>query len=168
MSKDDFIIWVYGVVCTHSEAVTKNHPVRRSGGFSPKLTDAEVIAIEICGEYFQPQTDKAICHYFQSHYSHFFPRLTHRTTFVRPAANLWQFKELIHQRIVEGCGQRTADWQVIETLPVPICKTSGAKRSGWRQAEADYGYGAAKREYYYGFKLGIRVSPLGMIVHYPL
>ena len=87
---------------------------------------------------------------------------------MRQAANLWQISELLQQRIVEGGGQRTANWQVIDTLPVPICHLTRAKRSGFRSFEADYGYCAAKREYYYGFKLGLRVSPLGMIVHYPL
>jgi hypothetical protein len=51
---------------------------------------------------------------------------------------------------------------------VPVCKTSRARRSQFRQQEADYGYCAAKREYYYGFKLGLRVTPIGMIVNYPL
>jgi hypothetical protein len=87
MSKDDFIIWVSCLVCTHYEAVTKLYPVRRSGGFAPKLTDAEVMTLEICGEYFQLQTDKAIFNHFQSDYGHFFPRLTNRTVFVRQAAN---------------------------------------------------------------------------------
>lgn len=168
MSRDHFIIWIYCLVCTYYESVTQVQPVRRAGGFAPKLTDAEVITMEICGEYFQLQTDKAIFDYFQYHYQHFFPRLTNRTLFVRQAANLWQIKSLIHQRVVESCGQHPADWQVIDTLPVPVCKTSRAKRSGFRQVEVDYGYCAAKREYYYEFKLGIRVSPLGMIVHYPL
>jgi len=48
MSRDDFIIWVYCLVCTHYEAVVKDHPVRCGGGFTPKLTDAEVITLEIC------------------------------------------------------------------------------------------------------------------------
>lgn len=168
MSRDDFIIWVYCLVCTYYEAVIKDHPVRREGGFPPKLTDSEVITIEICGEYFQQQTDKAIFRYFRSHYQHFFPNLTDRTLFVRQAANLWRISELIQQRMVEGCGQRTANWQVIDTLPVPICRITRAKRNPFRGFDADYGYCAAKREYYYGFKLGLRISPLGMIVHYPL
>ena len=33
---------------------------------------------------------------------------------------------------------------------------------------ADYGYCAAKDLYYYGFKLGLRISRIGMITHYPL
>jgi hypothetical protein len=53
MSRDDFIIWVSCLVCTHYEAVTKLYPVRRSGGVAPTLTDAEVMTLEICGEYFQ-------------------------------------------------------------------------------------------------------------------
>lgn len=56
----------------------------------------------------------------------------------------------------------------IDTLPLPVCKTSRASRSSFRRDQADYGYCAAKREYYYGFKLGLRVTPLGMIVNYPL
>jgi Transposase DDE domain len=142
--------------------------VRRGGGFTPKLTEPEVITIELCGESFQQPTDKAIFHYFRSHYQHFFPNLTDRTVFVRQAANLWRISELLQQRIVEGGGQRTANWQVIDTLPVPICRITRAKRNSFRGFDADYGYCAAKREYYYGFKLGLRISPLGMIVHYPL
>ena len=161
-------LWVYCLVCTHDEAVVKDHPVRRGGGLTPKLTDAEVITMEICGEYFQQHTDKAIFRYFRSHYPHFFPNLTDRTLFVKQAANLWQISELIQQRMVDGCGQRTANWQVIDTLPISICRITRAKCSCFRGFDADYGYCAAKREYYYGFKLGLRVSPLGMIVHYPL
>jgi len=112
MSRDDFIIWVYCLVGTHYETVTRNFPVRRPGGFSPRLTDEEVITVEIYGEYFQLQTDKGIFNYFQYHYLSFFPWLTNRTLFVRPAANLWQIKALIQQRLVEECGQQTANWQI--------------------------------------------------------
>ena len=146
MNREDFIIWVYCLVCTHYEEVKKNHPVRCQGGGAPKLTDAEVITMEICGEYFRLWTDKGIFSYFRDNSGHFFPRLTNRTLFVRQAANLWQISELIQQRIVEGGGQRTANWQVIDTLPVPICRTSRAKRSGFRAFETDYGYCAAQRE----------------------
>ena len=31
-----------------------------------------------------------------------------------------------------------------------------------------YGYCAAKQMRYYGFKMGLRISRIGMIVHYPL
>ena len=87
MSRDDFIISVYCLVCESYERVIRDHPVRQHGGFAPKLTDQEVITMESCGEYFQFQTDKGFFGYFQYHYPHFFPKLTHRTVFLRQAAN---------------------------------------------------------------------------------
>jgi len=83
MSRDDFIISVYCLVCESYEKMTRDHPVRQHGGFAPKLTDQEVITMEICGEYFQFQTDKGIFGYFQYHYRHFFPQLTQQTLFLR-------------------------------------------------------------------------------------
>jgi hypothetical protein len=82
MSRDDFIISVYGLVCEYYERVTRDHPVRQHGGLAPKLTDQAVITLEIYGEYLQLQTE-GIFGYFQYHYSHCFPQLTHRTLFLK-------------------------------------------------------------------------------------
>jgi hypothetical protein len=67
---------------------TAQRPLRR-GGFAPQLTDAEVITLEICGEYFKLPMDKDLFAYFHTHYHHFFPHLTDRSQFSRQAANLW-------------------------------------------------------------------------------
>ena len=91
MDRDTFIIAVYCVVVEHYQALTAQRPLRR-GGFSPTLSDEEVITMEICGEYFKQQTDKDLFGYFVQHYRHFFPALSERSVFVRQAANLWQFK----------------------------------------------------------------------------
>ncbi|MGX9728760.1 MAG: hypothetical protein ACTFAK_16050 [Candidatus Electronema sp. VV] len=44
----------------------------RRGGFTPALSDEEVITIKICGEYFKLECDKDIFAYFHAHYRHFF------------------------------------------------------------------------------------------------
>ncbi len=86
MDRDYFIIMVYCVVCEHYPAVVKGR--LRQRGFAPALSDEEVITMELCGEYFGFSRDEDIHAYFHSHYRHFFPRLGHRTVFVRQAANL--------------------------------------------------------------------------------
>jgi hypothetical protein len=48
MDRDDFISTVYCLVCEHSQVIKERCPVRR-GGFTPALTDDEVITMEICG-----------------------------------------------------------------------------------------------------------------------
>jgi hypothetical protein len=87
---------------------------------------------------------------------------------VRQAANLWQVKALIQQRLTQISGQ-AADWlQVIDTLPLPVCTYTRARRDRCFKGEADYGYCEAKKLHYYGFKLGLPISRVGMIIAYPL
>jgi hypothetical protein len=167
MSRDYFIIMVYCLVCEQYQAVIAQHPLRRRG-FPPALTDEEVITMEICGEYFGLDQDEDIYDYFRDHYQHFFPQLRERTGFVRQAANLWQVKALIQQRLTQISGQ-AADWlQVIDTLPLPVCTYTRSRRDRCFKGAADYGYCEAKKLHYYGFKLGLRISRAGMIIAYPL
>jgi len=167
MDRDDFIIAVFLVVCEQYQAVKKQYRLRR-GGFAPTLSDEEVITMEICGEYFKLGCDKDLFAYFHTHYLHFFPKLTDRSLFVRQAANLWQVKVAIQKRLVVVSGQANDPVQVIDTLPLPVCVLTRAMRDHCFKTEADFGYCAAKDMHYYGFKLGLRISRLGMITHYPL
>jgi len=127
MDRDDFIIAVFLVVCEHYKAIQKQYRLRR-GGFTPALTDEEVITMEICGEYFKLACDKDIFAYFHTHYLHFFPKLTDRSSFVRQAANLWQVKAAIQKRLVCVSGQFNDPVQVIDTLPMPVCVLTRAMR----------------------------------------
>ena len=167
MDRTDFIITVYLLVCQHYQAIKVHYPLRR-GGFTPALTDEEVITIEICGEYFKLATDEDLFAYFQAHFQAWFPQLRDRTLFVRQAANLWQVKALIQQRLTQVSGQAADPVQVIDTLPLPVCVLTRAPRDRCFKPDADYGYCAAKQLRYYGFKLGLRVARSGMIIHYPL
>ena len=124
--------------------------------------------MEICGAYFKYHLDKDLFDYFQSHYRHFFPALRDRPSFVRQAANLWQVKADIWHLLVERSGQAKAGVQVIDTLPLPVCTYTRSRRDRCFKTLADYGHCAAKKLDYYGFKLGLRVSPIGMITHFPL
>jgi hypothetical protein len=167
MDRDDFIIAVFLVVCEHYQAIKRQYRIRR-GGFAPQLMDEEVITIEICGVYFKLESDKDLYAYFHAHYLHFFPKLTDRSVFVRQAANLWQVKAAIQKRLLIVSGQMNDPLQVIDTLPLPVCVLTRAVRDHCFPTEADFGYCAAKDLHYYGFKLGLRISRLGMITHYPL
>lgn len=124
--------------------------------------------MELCGEYFKCGTDKDLYGYFHAHYRHFFPRLGERTLFVRQAANLWQVKAAIQHRLTLVSGQAADPVQVIDTLPLPVCGYTRSSRDRCFKPEADYGYCAAKALYYYGFKLGLRISRSGMITQFPL
>lgn len=167
MDRDTFIITVFCLVSELYAQVTARRPVRH-GGFAPALSDEEVITMEICGEYFKLHQDRDLYDYFATHYRPFFPRLPNRSLFVRQAANLWQVKTAIWHLIVERSGQGTSPVQVIDTMPLPVCTYTRSGRDRCFKTFADYGHCAAKKFDYYGFKLGLRVSALGMITHFPL
>lgn len=86
-----------------------------------------------------------------------------RTLFVRQAANLCQLKALIQQQIVKQADQLFANLQVIDTIPLPVCQWVRGICNKCFPETADYGYCSAKEMHYYGFKLGLRVSRIGII-----
>lgn len=168
MERDIFIISVYSLVVEIMQIIEKTYQLRTKG-FPPKLTDAEVITIEICGEFFKLHEDTEIYNYFKRHYLDYFPNLPKRTTFVRQSANLWQVKQVCQSWLVRMSDQQNDQIQAIDTIPLPVCTyTRGGFRDKRFPTLADFGHCAAKKMDYYGFKLGLRISRLGMITHFPL
>ena len=57
----------------------------RQRGPTPRLSDSEVLTIEIVGEFLGLDTDKGIHSFFRRHYAEWFPTLgeVQRTTFAR-------------------------------------------------------------------------------------
>lgn len=166
MERDNFIIMVF---CLVSEIYHQLCPQPlRTRGFAPALSDEEVITMDICGEYFGYFREEDLFDYFYNHYRHFSPKLTERTGFVRQSANLALIKMQIQQHLTKISGQAEDDCQIIDTIPLPVCTFTRAPRDRCFQPEADYGYCAAKQMNYYGFKLGLRISRLGMITHFAL
>jgi hypothetical protein len=53
-------------------------------------------------------------------------------------------------------------------LPLPVCTYTRARRDQCFPTQADFGHCAAKKLDYYGFKLGLRISSVGMITYFPL
>ena len=66
MSVEDFIIYVYCCVDDACQKLVRS-PLR-SRGFMPKLSDAEVITMEIVGEFMGKDQDKSIWRYFRNHW----------------------------------------------------------------------------------------------------
>jgi len=157
MDRDHFIISVYCLVCEHYQALTAHNSVR-TGGFAPALTDEEVITIEICGEFFKYGVDKDIVASVRAHDQAFFPQLRDRSLFVRQAANLWQLKERIQQRLTVVSGQAQDPVQVIDTLPLPVCGYTRSGRDRCFKPHADYGHCAAKKLDYSGL-LWLQAGP---------
>jgi hypothetical protein len=91
--------------------------------------------------------------------------LSERSLFVRQAANLWQVKVRMQQALVSRFRQDKEETQMIDTMVLPICEYSRRRKGECFKGEAQFGGCHVKELYYVGFKVRLRISPLGMVTH---
>ena len=162
MPLEDFIITVFCWIEDHCSALLGECRLRQRG-FRPKLTDTEVITLEVVGEFLGLETDVAIWKYFGRHWRAWFPALGSRTTFVQPAANLWVIKQRLHQQLLIDLGAAAEPVHRVDGCPLPVCVLSWAPHCRWFAEAADSGYCAAKKQYYYGLHGHLMTTLNGVI-----
>jgi len=162
MSIEEFIIAVFCLIDDELKNLLKGKKLRQRGP-APGLEDAEVISMEIVGEFFGMDCDKTIWKYFKGHWSHFFPKIPDRCNFVRQAANLHIIKRLLQKNLAVTLGAFSDELHMVDGLPIPICKFARAHFSKIFKGEAAYGYCATKKEHYYGFKGHVVINSIGVL-----
>ncbi len=136
----------------------------RARGPLPKLSDAEVLTIEVVGEFLGIDTDDGIFRYFRRHYGEWFPTLgeVHRTTFARQAANLWKVKERLWQELLT-LAPHDPTFAICDSMPLPACLFARAYRCSRFRGEAAFGKDTLLRQTFYGFRAHVRVCWPGVI-----
>lgn len=162
MSVEDFIITVYCLIDDELRKMIEHRELRR-GGFQPQLTDSEVITMEVVAEFLSIDTDKGAWEYFRDHWSTLFPKLGSRSNFAKHTANLWRVTQWIQQSLAKRMGAMDDFVHQVDGLPIPVCKFARAHFSRIFESEASYGYCAAKKETYYGFKGNVLINSEGII-----
>ena len=167
MNLDDFIITCF---CTIDEMMPMvlNDQRLRARGPAPKLSDSEVITMEIVGSSLSLSQDKELFCSFQRHSMHFFPALRglHRTTFVRQAANLWAIKERLWGWLRDEMVTYDTQLSIVDSVPVPVCRFARAPRAPRCvrfRGEARYGKDHADRQTFSGFRLHAQLSWPGVL-----
>ena len=164
---EEFIIAVFCCVDDLLHKIIRGHRIR-ARGFAPSLGDSEVITMEIVGEFRGIDCDRHIWQYFRDHWEYLFPKLGSRSTFVRQAANLWNYKQLLQQRLAQDLGGFQDSVHLVDGVPIPLCCFSRARKCRLFRGESGYGYCAAKKQTYYGFHGHLVVSAAGVITGFTL
>ena len=85
MCIEEYIISVY---CIPDDLVKKYPEKLGKRGRRTRLTDAEVITMQVVGEFLGPHCDNRTHRYFRTCWAEWFPSIGSRTAFARQAANL--------------------------------------------------------------------------------
>ncbi len=141
------------------------YPARklRARGPLPKLADSEVITMELVGEYLGLHSDQAIYNYFHQHWSNWFPDLPDRSNFSRQCANLWDVKQQFFEYI-----SRFQDHylQILDSMPIEVCKFVRAKKTGQFKGSAAYGKWFGRT--FFGYRLHLKITDIGVIRNFIL
>lgn len=167
MSLEEFLITVY---CLADEFMTHGMgpwPLR-SRGPEPKLLDAEVLTMEIVGEFLGLDTEKGMWSYYRQHWAGWFPALGSRAQFAKHAANLWVVKQRFQRWLAERMGAGSDPIHVVDGVPIAVCHFARAPRCRRFRGEANFGYCASKKETYYGFHGHLLINLHGVITQFTL
>ena len=158
----DLSTFIVAVFCLIDDRIEER--TLRARGPLPKLSDAEVLTIEVVGEFLGMDTDEAIFRYFRRHYGEWFPALreVHRTTFARQSANLWKIKESIWQELLSST-PHDPTFALCDSMPLPACLFARAYRCRRFRGEAAFGKDTLLKQTFYGFRMHARVCWPGVI-----
>ncbi len=159
----DFIITVFCWIDDMFKKISQGKKVRQRGP-EPKLSDSEVMTMEVIGEILGIDTDKGIHGYFNRHWKELFPQMGDRSAFLRQSANLWAYKQQLHRMCVEQLVSVGHGIRIVDGFPMPVCNFRRAHFSKIFRPEADYGYCTSKNQNYYGFKGHLLIDENGVIV----
>ena len=168
MSLSDFLLHVFCLIDDLCRDLVR-HPLRSRGPRRTTLTDPEVITVELVGEFLGLDHDKGLFAHFRRHHAADFPglRAVHRTTFARPAANLYAVKRAMYQHLAGRLAAGESAW-LVDSMPVEACRFARAKFCNRLKGEAAFGYDHTARNTMYGFRLHARCTPAGAIVAFDL
>src|SRR5215211_1727120 len=110
-------------VCCLVDAWLAGQPPLRQRGFAPALSDGEVLAMEVGGEFLGIDTDTGLYRYFRRRYAAWFPALMRidRSTFARQAANLWAAKGRLWRHLSARVAHDPA-LSIVDRFPMPVCR----------------------------------------------
>jgi len=151
----------------------------RQRGPEPRLADSEVLAMEAAGEFLRVPRRRdrrrhlpastGIYRYVRRHWPRLYPRLraVHRTTFLRPAANLRAVKRALWQDLVPRL-RGDPRLSILDSVPVPVCRFARAKQCRLYPGVAAYGRDPCLPGTFFGLRAHLRVAWPGVIAGFEL
>jgi hypothetical protein len=159
MGLEEALILLYLLVDDAYRMVTFGGRLRQRGP-GPKLSDVEVLTMEIFGEQQGRHDDAAIHRYFDGHWRHFFPDLGSYQAFARQCAALC----VIKQRILAHLFPARDTIHLVDGFPIPVCRNCRGNRCRTFPDAAAWGYCATKKEYFYGLRGQLVIDVAGTAV----
>jgi len=168
-----FLVIVYCIVDDLYRSTYAAHKPRRRG-HKPELSDSEVLTLAILCQWRLDRSENRFVQYVLGNWQAYFPRMLSQGAFNRRVRDLAGVlcrigpevarlsKAELAARAEEGPLFRVG-YEVLDGVPVPLMRRCRGERHRLFGPEASIGCGGSDRDWYYGVKLLLAVSPEGLV-----
>ena len=162
---DTFLTALYTTVDDlYSEHYAHRKPQRP--GRRPELSDSEVLTLAVCAQWFGT-SERAFIRHASEHWRSYFPRLLNQSSYNRRIRDMTGVLADLVGVVASEMRAYAAPYQAIDTVPVPLMRRCRGKRQRLFGDEAAVGRGGSDRDWYYGCKLMVSVTPEGISTGFP-
>ena len=137
-------------------------------GAKPEMSDREILTLALIMDYLPFPGETQFIGFIRANYGQWFPQLLDRSQFNRRLRKLGAMLEMLRRTWVRELGGLDAVSLVIDTKPIPVVGYRRSKRFSDFQGSADYGYCAARKMKYFGYKLVVLSTLQGLPIAYDL
>lgn len=130
-------------------------------GPQPQLSDSEVLTLALLAQWQPFGSERAFCRWAQRHLRPYFPSFVTQSRFNRRVRLLVQALGMVF-RCSADLSAPASPYRIIDATPVPVAKVPRMQRNSFR-GQAALSWCGAKKEWYFGFKLMLAVTPEGAI-----
>lgn len=127
--------------------------VGRTVGAKPVFSDSELLTLMLAIDFFEFTCERRFVAFIRTNYLALFPRLLDQSQYNRRARRLRYVLNALRQDWVTELGVQFERHFLLDTTPVIAMGYRRDKRHSDFRGSADYGYCAARRLKYFGYKL---------------
>jgi hypothetical protein len=166
MDLDSFLVSLYVLTedwwkFTHSQ---DNPKVGRPS----LISEAEILTLAILAQWPRFRSERDFFRFAQAHLRGYFPTLPSQSQFNRRARALEGEMRLLQLHLADLLAEQSASYHVLDTTLIPAVVRVRACRNGLFAGQATFGRCASKTEWVYGFKVGLSITPEGVIMAFCL
>jgi hypothetical protein len=132
-------------------------------GHKPVMSDSEILTLGLCLQWLK-WPERRMFRYVNDHWRGYFPGILSRSEFNRRFNALGIRLAYLVPLIKQEVSGYTPSFEILDCVPVPLMKRCrGEKAKLFSPEIANIGIGGSDRDWYYGVKLGLLVTPEGTI-----
>lgn len=169
MSFDTLLIGLYCIIDQWLKTDGQRF-IRPQGGRPPDFTDAEMLTLILAHQLAHAQWHERHWLRWLKHegYRAWFPHLPTQSAYNRRARNCWQVVNALRIYLAQELIGDLPPEAVTDSTPVKVRHWRRFGRRHLALPEAELGYCAAKREFFYGYRLLVLVSRQGVVIDWVL